>query len=48
LHLSPDVEWTEWFEKPDKARSKDMEKLSDFKAAHPDKICRQPIDIQVG
>uniref|UniRef100_A0A8B9ZLB7 hyaluronoglucosaminidase n=1 Tax=Anas platyrhynchos TaxID=8839 RepID=A0A8B9ZLB7_ANAPL len=41
-----DVEWTEWFEKPDKARSKDMEKLSDFKAAHPDKICRQPIDIQ--
>ncbi|KFP87173.1 Protein KIAA1199, partial [Apaloderma vittatum] len=41
-----DVEWTEWFEKPDKARSKDMEKLSDFKAAHPDKICRHPIDIQ--
>ncbi|XP_049667391.1 cell migration-inducing and hyaluronan-binding protein isoform X3 [Accipiter gentilis] len=41
-----DVEWTEWFEKPDKARSKDMEKLSDFKAAHPDKICRQPFDIQ--
>ncbi|KAF2977706.1 hypothetical protein EK904_007674 [Melospiza melodia maxima] len=41
-----DVEWTEWFEKPDKARSKDMEKLSDFKAAHPDKICRQPVDIQ--
>ncbi|XP_032556470.1 cell migration-inducing and hyaluronan-binding protein isoform X1 [Chiroxiphia lanceolata] len=41
-----DVEWTEWFEKPNKVRSKDMEKLSDFKAAHPDKICRQPIDIQ--
>uniref|UniRef100_A0A674K329 hyaluronoglucosaminidase n=1 Tax=Terrapene triunguis TaxID=2587831 RepID=A0A674K329_9SAUR len=41
-----DVEWTEWFEKPKKARSKDTEKLSDLRAANPGKICSHPLAIQ--
>ncbi|KAL8197302.1 UNVERIFIED_CONTAM: hypothetical protein K2H54_019877, partial [Gekko kuhli] len=40
-----DVEWTDWFEKPEKAKSKGGERLSDFKAAHPE-VCDHPVDIQ--
>ncbi|XP_077774996.1 cell migration-inducing and hyaluronan-binding protein isoform X1 [Podarcis muralis] len=40
-----DVEWTEWFDKPEKAKSKDGERLSDFRAAHPG-VCDHPINIQ--
>ncbi|XP_044294790.1 cell migration-inducing and hyaluronan-binding protein isoform X2 [Varanus komodoensis] len=40
-----DVEWTKWLEKPEKAKSKDGERLSDFRAAHPE-VCDHPIDIQ--
>ncbi|XP_067327539.1 cell migration-inducing and hyaluronan-binding protein [Anolis sagrei] len=40
-----DVAWTEWFEKPEKSKSKDGEKLSDFRAAHPE-VCDHPLDIQ--
>uniref|UniRef100_A0A8D0H416 hyaluronoglucosaminidase n=1 Tax=Sphenodon punctatus TaxID=8508 RepID=A0A8D0H416_SPHPU len=40
-----DIAWTEWFEKPEKARAKDGEKLSDIRMAHPD-LCKHPIDIK--
>ncbi|XP_062998620.1 cell migration-inducing and hyaluronan-binding protein [Elgaria multicarinata webbii] len=40
-----DVEWTEWLEKPQKAKSKHGERLSDFRAAHPG-LCDHPVDIQ--
>ncbi|XP_020645703.3 cell migration-inducing and hyaluronan-binding protein [Pogona vitticeps] len=40
-----DLEWTEWFEKPQKSKSKDGERLSDFRAAHRE-ICDHPVDIQ--
>ncbi|XP_063304977.1 cell migration-inducing and hyaluronan-binding protein [Pelobates fuscus] len=42
-----DVEWTEWFDKYEKSRHRDWEKLSEFKAAYTGKICTNPIDIQV-
>ncbi|XP_074151347.1 cell migration-inducing and hyaluronan-binding protein [Sminthopsis crassicaudata] len=41
-----DVEWTEWFDKLEMTPSKDGEKISDLRAAHPGKICIRPIDIQ--
>uniref|UniRef100_A0A8D0BB02 hyaluronoglucosaminidase n=1 Tax=Salvator merianae TaxID=96440 RepID=A0A8D0BB02_SALMN len=41
-----DVEWTEWMEKPEKAKSKDGERLSAFRLAHPT-LCDHPVDIQV-
>ncbi|KAH0620014.1 hypothetical protein JD844_014512 [Phrynosoma platyrhinos] len=40
-----DIAWTEWFEKPEKSKSKGGERLSDFQAAHPE-VCDNPVDIQ--
>ncbi|XP_075063895.1 cell migration-inducing and hyaluronan-binding protein isoform X2 [Mixophyes fleayi] len=42
-----DVEWTQWFDKYENTRYRDWEKLSEFKAMYPGKICTHPIDIQV-
>ncbi|CAI9587446.1 unnamed protein product, partial [Staurois parvus] len=42
-----DVEWTDWFDKYESTRYRDWEKLSEFRARYPDKICTHPIDIKV-
>ncbi|KAM4039272.1 cell migration-inducing and hyaluronan-binding protein isoform 1-T2 [Anomaloglossus baeobatrachus] len=42
-----DVAWTQWFDKYESTRARDWEKLSEFHAAHPGKLCTHPINIQV-
>ncbi|XP_063781884.1 cell migration-inducing and hyaluronan-binding protein [Pseudophryne corroboree] len=42
-----DVEWTEWFDKYESNRYREWEKLSEFKAMYPGKICTHPVDLQV-
>uniref|UniRef100_A0A8C5M721 hyaluronoglucosaminidase n=1 Tax=Leptobrachium leishanense TaxID=445787 RepID=A0A8C5M721_9ANUR len=42
-----DVQWTDWFDKYEKTRQRDWEKLSELRVAYPGAICMNPIDIQV-
>lgn len=45
---SQDVEWTDWFDKYESMqRYRDWEKLSEFRARYPGKICTHPVDIKV-
>lgn len=47
LVCDTEAEWTEWFSRDDERGSGDWEKLSDLHAAFPDRLCLNPLDIQV-
>lgn len=47
LVCDTEAEWTEWFSRDDERGSGDWEKLSDLHAAFPDRLCINPLDIQV-
>lgn len=42
-----EAEWTEWFDRDDERGSGDWEKLSDLHKAFPERLCSNPLDIEV-
>ena len=46
--LFAEAEWTEWFDRDDERGSGDWEKLSDLHKAFPERLCSNPLDIEVG
>lgn len=44
---STEAEWSDWFDRDDERGSGDWEKLHDLQRAHPEQLCRRPLDIQV-
>uniref|UniRef100_A0A3Q2D5T4 Cell migration inducing hyaluronidase 1 n=1 Tax=Cyprinodon variegatus TaxID=28743 RepID=A0A3Q2D5T4_CYPVA len=44
---STEAEWSDWFDRDDERGSGDWEKLHDLQQAHPEQLCRRPLDIQV-
>lgn len=40
-------EWTEWFDRDDERGSGDWEKLSELHKAFPERLCSNPLDIEV-
>lgn len=42
-----EAEWTEWFDRDDERGSGDWEKLTDLHKAFPERLCSNPLDIEV-
>lgn len=42
-----EAEWTEWFDRDDERGSGDWEKLSELHKAFPERLCSNPLDIEV-